>query len=52
MADTLIEKFTRCAKVCGLFFLDCAFQALIGWADKHRSRGGEKQEICDPRTNV
>ena len=24
-SDTFIEKFTRCAKVCGLFFLGCAF---------------------------
>ena len=32
-------EFTRCAKVCGLFFLDCAFWMLIGWADKLRSRG-------------
>ena len=35
MADAFfLEKFTRCAKVCGLFFLDCAFQMLICWADK------------------
>ena len=27
------------AKVCGLLFLDCAFQMLIGWAGKVRSRG-------------
>ena len=27
---TFFEKFTRCAKVCGL--LDCAFRVLIGWA--------------------
>ena len=39
MADTCFEKFTRCAKVCGLFFLDCAFRMLIGWADKLWSRG-------------
>ena len=26
----LFEKFTRCAKVCGL---DCGFWVLIGWAD-------------------
>ena len=39
MADTFIGKFTRCAKVHGLFFLDCAFRALIGWAGKLRSRG-------------
>ena len=28
----VLEKFTRCAKVCGLPFLDCAFQTLIGRA--------------------
>ena len=33
------EKCTRCAKVCGLFFLDFAFRTLIGWADKLRSHG-------------
>ena len=33
------EKFTRCAKVCGLFSLDCPFQVLIGWAGKRRSHG-------------
>ena len=27
------ERFTRCAKVMWAFFLDCAFQMLIGWAD-------------------
>ena len=32
MADT--EKITRCAKVHGLFFLDCVFWVLIGWAGK------------------
>ena len=31
MEDTLVEKFTRCAKVYGLFLLDCAFRMLIGW---------------------
>ena len=25
MEDTFLERFTRCAKVCGLSFLDCAF---------------------------
>ena len=39
MADTFVEKFMRCTKVCGLFFLDCAFQTLIGWAGKLRSHG-------------
>ena len=38
-ADTFLEKFTKCAKVCGLFFLDCAFGMLIGWAGKLWSRG-------------
>ena len=33
------EKLTRCAKVCGLLFLDCAFWMLIGWAGKLRSYG-------------
>ena len=28
--SNMVEKFTRCAKVCG-FFLYCAFQVLIGW---------------------
>ena len=39
MADTFLEKFTRCAKVCGLLFLDCAYRMLIGWAGKLQSRG-------------
>ena len=39
MADKCFEKFTRCAKVCGLYFLDCAFWALIGWAGKLWSHG-------------
>ena len=30
--QTFFEKFKRCAKVCGLFILDCAFWLLIGWA--------------------
>ena len=34
-----IEKFTRCAKVCGLFFLDCAFLMLICWVNKLRAHG-------------
>ena len=33
------EKFERCAKVCGLFFLDCALQMLIDWAEKLRLHG-------------
>ena len=28
----MADKFTGCAKVCGLFLLDCAFWVLIGWA--------------------
>ena len=32
-----LEKFTRCAKVCGLFSLDCASWMLIGWANKLQS---------------
>ena len=39
MADTFFEKSTRCAKVCGLYFLDCAFRTLIGWAGKLQSHG-------------
>ena len=35
--QTFLEKFTRCAKVCGLFLL-IAFRLLIGWAGKLRSR--------------
>ena len=35
MADTIWEKFTRCAKFCGLFFS----RTLIGWAGKLWSRG-------------
>ena len=31
------EKFTRCAKVCGLLFLDCDLRVLIGWAGKLQS---------------
>ena len=33
MADTFNEKCTKCAKVCGLSFIDCALRVLIGWAD-------------------
>ena len=36
---TRLEKFTRYAKVYGLFLLDCAFWMLTGWAGKLRSRG-------------
>ena len=32
MANPFFEKFTKCIKSCGLFFLDCAFQMLMGWA--------------------
>ena len=39
MADTSLKLFTWSAKVCGLFFLDCAFRVLIGWTGKLRSRG-------------
>ena len=28
MAETFFEEFTRCAKVCGLIFLDCAVWVL------------------------
>ena len=34
----LLEKFRRCAKICGHFFpLVCDFWMLIGWAGKFRS---------------
>ena len=36
MEDTFLEKFTSCAKVCGICFLNCALRVLIGWADKLR----------------
>ena len=39
VVDTFLEKLKRCAKVCGLFSLDCTFWMLIGWAGKLRSRG-------------
>ena len=40
MADTFLGKFTRCAKVCGLFSSSwLCFRMLIGWADKLWSRG-------------
>ena len=45
MADTFLEKCTRCAKVCGLLFLDCAFGMLIGWARKSRSHGTEREFV-------
>ena len=35
----LFAKFTKCAKVYGLSFLDFTFRMLIGWAGKLRSRG-------------
>ena len=35
----LYEKFTRCAKVCGPFFLlDSAFRVLIGWTNSDYMR--------------
>ena len=34
----VLEKLTRCAKVCGLLFLDGAFQVLIGWPGEHQPR--------------
>ena len=37
--DKFFDKFTGCAKVCGLFFLDCAFWVLIGWEGKLQSLG-------------
>ena len=43
MADRFLEKFMRCAKVHGLFFLDCSFRMLIGWADKLQSRGSNER---------
>ena len=38
------DKCTRCAKVYGLSFLDCAFQGLIGWARKLQSHGCSFEE--------
>ena len=43
MADRFLEKFMRCAKVHGLFFLDCSFRMLIGWAGRLRSRGSNEE---------
>ena len=40
--QTSFGKLTRCAKVCGLCYLDFTFRMLIGWADKFRSRGIKK----------
>ena len=50
MADTLCGKFTKCAKVCGLFFLDYAFWMLIDWGGKLRSHGKyvEKRTFISP----
>ena len=39
MRDTFLDKFTWCAKVCGLLFLDYAFRMLIGRLVKLRSHG-------------
>ena len=40
----LIEKCTRCAKVCGLFFLDCAFliDCVFFILSTHKSVNSEK----------
>ena len=38
MADTFLEKFTRCAKVCGLFFLIVLFGCWLAEQTKLRSR--------------
>ena len=43
MAETFLEKFTRCAKGLWAFILDCAFRMLIGWAGKLWSRGHSKE---------
>ena len=53
MEDTRLEKFTRCAKVCGLFFLDCALRVLIGCAGRLWSRGSVisttlSVTVCNP----
>ena len=29
----IFEKFNRCANVCGILFLHCAFRMLIGWQE-------------------
>ena len=52
VANTFVEKFKRCTKVCGLFFLDCAFWILIGWADKLRSRGRQLNFAFWPEDDV
>ena len=46
MTDTFSEKFTRCAEVCGRFFLYCAFRTLIGYADEIRSHGQSVTQQC------
>ena len=46
------HSLTKCAKVCGLHFLDCAFGALIGWAGELRSRGYYILEKQNLRTSV
>ena len=52
MPDTCFEKFTRCAKLCGLFFLDCAFQLLIGWAGKPQSHDRQPRETYGVKTHT
>ena len=37
MADTVLEKFMRCAEVCGFFFFFLI--VLIGWAGELQSHG-------------
>ena len=43
----VISRKERCAKVCGLFFLDCDFRMLIDWAGKSRSHGWNWQQKID-----
>ena len=39
----MFEKFTRCTKVCGLLFLDCAFRTLT---NNDHVEGGNKDPGC------
>ena len=42
---TISEKFMRCAKDCGLCFLDCAFQDADWLAGKLRPHGCKQREM-------
>ena len=49
MADAFLEKLTRCAKACGLFFLDCALWMLTVWAEKLWLHGSLRTSKCEKR---